>query len=84
MAETISQFNFELNIKRNRFTRTTSDGSWAFQIVFLDKKNWWELIPGMSIRKNLEEVIYHKVSGFAKETQDTPTITISTFALKSA
>ncbi|KAA9332456.1 hypothetical protein F0P96_13370 [Hymenobacter busanensis] len=77
LAVDMSAQGYVLNKSRAEFTKRSSDGWNKFQLLFLDRATHWEIVPGLLIRKNQVEDIYHKASYYEKNYQKfTPTIGI--------
>jgi hypothetical protein len=70
--------DFNLLRSKGEFVRTREDGWFKYSLVFLVRDEGWEVNPTMSLRNNLVEDIYHKISGFERKYQKgTPTLATS-------
>lgn len=77
LAAEFEPYGFVLNKAQAEFTKRSPDGWQKFHLVFLVRSEGWEINPGMLIRKNVVEDIYHKASYFEpKYHRTTPTIGI--------
>jgi len=70
--------DFTLNKELGEFVKKQKGGWEKFQLIFLNRKDTWEINLGMLIRKDVIEDIYHQASSFDKKYQKgTPTIGIT-------
>ena len=77
LALEVKPCDFVLNKAQAEFTNRLKDGWEKFQLIFLTRSEGWEINPGVLIRKNVVEDIYHKASYFeAKYHKTTSTIGI--------
>jgi hypothetical protein len=77
LALKLKPSGFVLNKAQAEFTNRLKDGWEKFHLIFLVRSEGWEINPGVLIRKNVVEDIYHKASYFeAKYHKTTPTIGI--------
>lgn len=78
MAKELADYGYVLNKSLAEFTKKKNEGWFKFQLIFLSRDKGWEINPGMLIRKNLVEDIFHKASFFeAKYHKTTPTIGVT-------
>lgn len=78
LVEELKKYNFSLNKQDSEFTRKTKHGWDKFQLIFLERKEGWEIDFGLLIRLHEIENIYHKGSYYEKKYQNsTPTVGIS-------
>ncbi len=68
-------YGFALNKAKAEFTKRVPDGWQKLHLVFLVRSEGWEINPGLLIRKNVVENLYHQASYFeAKYHKTTATI----------
>ncbi|TDN40381.1 hypothetical protein E4631_11440 [Hymenobacter sp. UV11] len=78
LASELSPSGFVLNKAQAGFTNRLKDGWKKFHLIFLVRSEGWEINPGVLVRKNVVEDLYHKASYFeAKYHKTTPTIGIA-------
>jgi hypothetical protein len=66
---------FTLRASRDQFVRRHDDVTDIFQLTCLDGKPGLRVQPGVAVRFDLVEEIFHRTSGFeVKHQKDTPTI----------
>jgi len=71
-------YGFNLNKSLPGFRKKTVYGWQDFHLVFLIRHKGWEIKPGLLVRFNIIEDIYHQVSSFEKKYQKgTHTIGVS-------
>jgi hypothetical protein len=74
----LKPYGFALNKNRAEFTKREKSGWNKFQLIFLNRSAGWEIDPGMLIRQNVVEDIYHKASSYEpKYHKTTPTVGIT-------
>jgi hypothetical protein len=74
LDSTLRNDGFKLNKSAAEFTKKTIDGWCKYQIIFLER-GYWELIPGMLVRNDTVENIFHETSEFNNQDKNrTPTI----------
>jgi len=77
LDNTFQNDGFKLDKSAVEFTKKTIAGWYKYQIIFLER-GCWELIPGMLVRDDTVENIFHKTSEFNNQHKKrTPTIGIS-------
>jgi len=78
LAPPFKAHDFVLNKQLGEFTRRRTAGWEKFQLIFLKRKDGWEINLGMLIRKDIIENIYHQASSFdPKYHKTTPTLGIT-------
>lgn len=71
----LKPYDFNLNKSLAEYTKRNKDGWNKYQLVFLMRDEGWEINPGLLMRLDIVENIFHKFSGFEeKYKKNTPTI----------